>query len=556
MTAKLTTLQVQRDRFLAFAFAAADLLLEIDDKGQVAYASGATRKLLGRDMEDVPGSTFLDLFDPLDRGLVRAALRGMTSGGRLQTLNIRLAGADPAARAWMNGYRLPIPDGPIHIALSSLERFAERVVPEGPRDADSSLLEGEALGQALAEAAETGGVGQGDVLTLLEVEGLEGLSQRLAPAQFQGLMSDIGGFLRLQSGGRDLAGRLAEGRFGVLHDGKDGKALEAHIGALSRQADPEGNGLTVASRDIAMGLASLTASESARAIMHTLKQFGSNGLGAITADDLTTAFHDLLNSTLVKLADFKQILTRNDIDLAYQPIVDLKDGRVHHFELLTRFRDGRKTFEWISFGESLGMNGELDLLVSRRAIDDLATAFAGTKLSLAVNLSGNSLQDSTFTTTLLELLRDHQALSGRLLFEVTESAEIQDLAAVDAVLQQIRSLGFQVCLDDFGAGAASFQYLQALTVDYVKIDGAYVKRLEKSPRDRHMLSAMVALCGDLKVGVIAEMVETEQQAGLLRDLGVGFAQGYLYGKPAEEPVGFARRSSQVGRRAGARHVWT
>lgn len=556
MKDRLVALQTQRDRFLAFAFAAADLLLEIDTGGQVTYASGATMKLLGKDMREVPGHSFMDLVDPADRALVRAALQAMPGGGRLQTLNVRLARDGEASRAWVNGYRLPIENGPSHIALSSLERFTERLVQDGPRDARSGLLEGGALTDALADAVRAGEIGQGDTLTLLELDGLEDLSHRLAPAAYQELMSDIGGFLRLRSGGRDLAGQFGEGRFGVLHTTADGADLEEQIGLLTRQADPEGNGLTVSSRDIAMGLASLTAAEAARAVIHSLKQFEREGIHALQSTDLTAAFHNLLNSTIVKLADYKQILARNAVDVAYQPIVGLDDGRVHHFEVLTRFKDGRKTYEWVSFGESMGMNSELDLLVSRRAIDDLTVDHAGTQLSLAVNLSGRSLLDPTFTTTLTELLRDHRALSDRLLFEVTESAEIKDLPAADAVLQQIRSLGFKVCLDDFGAGAASFQYLQALTVDFVKIDGAYVKRLETSGRDRHMLAAITALCRDLKVGVIAEMVENTRQAELLRELGVGFAQGYLYGKPAAEPAGFPKRSRQHARRGGTREVWT
>lgn len=557
MRDKLAAMQVQRDRFLAFAFAAADLLLEIDESGRVSYASGATMKLLGQEPERLPGTAFIELIAPVDRALVRAALKKMSGGMRLQTLNVALAGGVEGVRSWVNGYRLPLANGPAYIAISMVERFAQRPVHEGARDPVSGLLPPDALGAALARAVEAGAAGgTGDVLTLLEVDGLDGLGNRLKPAAYQALMGEIGGFLRLQSGGRDLAGNLGEGRFGVLHGG-NGQALGAHIAAMTREADPTGNGVNVASRDIAMAASSLTPAEAARAMIHTLKAFEKQGMAAPDAPDLATAFHEMLNETIEKLADFKQVLSRNAVDLAYQPIVALGDGSIHHYELLARFRDGRKTFEWIAFGESMGMNAELDLLVCRRAIEDLTRAYAGTRLSLAVNLSGNSLQDGVFTDTLLELLRDHGNLARQLLFEVTESAEIADLAAVNAVLQQIRELGFQVCLDDFGAGAASFQYLQALTVDLVKIDGAYVRRLEQSARDRHMLAAITGMCADLEVGVIAEMVETEAQAKLLRELGATHAQGYLYGKPAAAPAGVEKRSAaRNARRSGTRELWS
>ncbi|MFC3226915.1 EAL domain-containing protein [Marinibaculum pumilum] len=557
MADKLAVLQAQRDRFLAFSFAAADLLLEVDSVDGIAYASGATMKLLGREATDLQGGSFLDTVAPTDRALVKAAVRDMGPGKRLPTLNVQLAHGNGALRAWVNGYRMPMADGRAYIAMSTAERFRQRVPQDGARDGQSGLLDGEALTQALARAVESGATENGrEMLTLLEVEGLDGLGQRLAPAAFQNLMSEIGGFLRLQSGGRDLAGRLGESRFGVVHEGGDGRSIEARIAQMTRDADPDGNGLSVVATDMAMDAPALTPAEAARAVIHTLKQFEKLGAKGVPNGDLASAFHDLLNGTIAKLADFKQILSQNAIDLVYQPIVGLNDGQLHHYELLARFRDGRKTFEYINFGESMGMNAQLDLLVTRRAIEDLTTDFDGTKLSLAVNLSGNSLQDAGFTQTLLELLRDHGKLSGHLLFEVTESAEINDLAGVNEVLQDIRAMGFEVCLDDFGAGAASFQYLQALNVDFVKIDGAYVHRLADSARDRHMLAAITAMCADLKVGVIAEMVETEEQVRLLRELGATHAQGYLFGKPAAEPAGVERRTAgRVGRRSGARELW-
>ncbi len=555
MSDKFAVLQAQRDRFLAFSFAAADLLLEIDSVDGIAYASGATVKLLGREAGDLQGSSFIEVIAPADRGLVRAAIVAMSGGMRLKTLNVALAAGK--TRAWVNGYRMPMADGRAYIAMSTQDRFIQRPTQDGKRDEQSGLLDEKAMGEALSRAMESGQAGgAGDMLTLLEVDGLDKLGSRIAPAAYQSLMGEIGGFLRLQSGGRDLAGQLGEGRFGVVHEGSDGAVIEARIAAMTKEADPDGTGLTVVSRDMAMNAPSLTPAEAARAVIHTLKEFEKRGAAAVEGGDLAGAFHEMLNGTIAKLADFKQILTDNAVDLVYQPIIGLADGQIHHHELLARFRDGRKTFEYINFGESMGMNAQLDLLVTRRAIEDLTAEFAGTRLSLAVNLSGNSLQDPSFTETLLELLRDHGTLAENLLFEVTESAEITDLAGVDAVLQQIREMGFQVCLDDFGAGAASFQYLQALTVDFVKIDGAYVKRLGESQRDRHMLAAITAMCADLKVGVIAEMVETEEQARMVRELGATHAQGYLYGKPVAEPAGVQRRgASRAGRRSGAKELW-
>ena len=209
MADKLAVLQAQRDRFLAFSFAAADLLLEVDSVDGITYASGATMKLLGREATDLQGSSFLGTVAPTDRALVKAAVKDMGPGKRLPTLNVQLAHGKGSLRAWVNGYRMPMADGLAYIAMSTEERFRQRMPQDGVRDSQSGLLDGEALTQALARAVESGAAEHGrDMLTLLEVEGLDGLGQRLAPAAFQNLMSEIGGFLRLQSGGRDLAAVL------------------------------------------------------------------------------------------------------------------------------------------------------------------------------------------------------------------------------------------------------------------------------------------------------------------------------------------------------------
>src|SRR3546814_16277744 len=107
-----------------------------------------------------------------------------------------------------------------------------------------------------------------------------------------------------------------------------------------------------------------------------------------------------------------------------------------------------------------------------------------------------------------------------------------------------------MCLDDFGAGAASFQYLRALDVDYVKIDGTYTRRLLSSERDSLLLRKLCDLCADLKIETIAEMVELEDPVDKLRSLGVKMGQGYLLGRPAPQPVfvgGSGRRRRAYGR---------
>ena len=130
-----------------------------------------------------------------------------------------------------------------------------------------------------------------------------------------------------------------------------------------------------------------------------------------------------------------------------------------------------------------------------------------------------------------KMLKPCDDIREELMFEVTESAKITDLDATNTVIQSIRGLGHHVCLDDFGAGAAAFQYLRALQVDYVKIDGIYVREALTKPNAPAFLRAMASLCKELGIETVGEFVETDEIAKFLVQVGVQFGQGYLFGKP-------------------------
>jgi EAL domain-containing protein (putative c-di-GMP-specific phosphodiesterase class I) len=128
-------------------------------------------------------------------------------------------------------------------------------------------------------------------------------------------------------------------------------------------------------------------------------------------------------------------------------------------------------------------------------------------------------------------------LACRLLVEITETAEIEDEAEARRTVDALRALGLPICIDDFGAGAAAFRYLRAFRVDFVKVDGVYVTNAVESERDRGFIAAMVDLARTVGAQVVAERIETEAQAALMRELGVTFGQGYLFGRPGALPGG-------------------
>jgi EAL domain-containing protein (putative c-di-GMP-specific phosphodiesterase class I) len=142
------------------------------------------------------------------------------------------------------------------------------------------------------------------------------------------------------------------------------------------------------------------------------------------------------------------------------------------------------------------------------------------------------LESSIFVASLRKLLAEHPTVRSDIMFELTESVQITDFTLINNVLQTLRREGHLVCLDDVGAGATSFDYLRSLFVDIVKIDGSYIRGMKQATRNIAFVEAIAHLCQSLNIKTIAEMVETQDEAELLKTLKVNYAQGYFYGKPS------------------------
>jgi EAL domain-containing protein (putative c-di-GMP-specific phosphodiesterase class I) len=120
--------------------------------------------------------------------------------------------------------------------------------------------------------------------------------------------------------------------------------------------------------------------------------------------------------------------------------------------------------------------------------------------------------------------------------EITETTGVTDLDAANRRLAALREAGIKVCLDDYGVGAASMNYLRKLSVDVVKLDGSFVRDIESDPKVRPLAAHLMESCREMKIATVAEMIETEGQAAAMKALGVEFGQGWLYGRPTETPV--------------------
>jgi EAL domain-containing protein (putative c-di-GMP-specific phosphodiesterase class I) len=225
---------------------------------------------------------------------------------------------------------------------------------------------------------------------------------------------------------------------------------------------------------------------------------------------------------------------------------------VHHYEALTRFEHASSTFETIRLAEELDLIEAFDLAVVEKVVKTLQSEPIDVRI--AVNVSGRSFLRPNFIDRVLDLTAKGSRLKDRLLFEITESAALADLDAANERVQRLRASGYRVCVDDFGSGAASLAYISRLTVDIVKLDGGLLREIVSGGRDEVLLRHLAALCRDLKVQTIAEMIETEAAAGIVKGLGVDLGQGYLFGA-GRETITVREPPKPVARRKGVVQGW-
>jgi EAL domain-containing protein (putative c-di-GMP-specific phosphodiesterase class I)/GGDEF domain-containing protein len=522
-----------RDLYVAFAFAAADLLVEVEEDGTIGFAVGAAMALAGRPARLLGGVPLTQLFIPEDAERITRALTRIDHGERVRHLLLHTPATSdihPPKPVALAGFRHPQRPGARLVALthaSTLDTPAEAHDPiTGLLGKDGFTdLARRMLNESSATAAD-----DAYQLTMLEVPQVEKVRAEAGPLAADEFMSELGERLRACSVGGDAAGELGGNRYGLIHAPSiSTEAIESTIGDLLHAFLPPPPHQAVTSTSMALDGAGISSEEAANALIYSLNAFSNSGL---TLDDLTSDLKPRLSETVAQMREIKSVIDNGDFELVFQPVVDLWTGVVHHFECLLRFPGRDSPFETVTFAENVGMVGGLDLAILRRAIEFMRSPMGKhDALRFAVNLSGRSLSHIATARQLLEITRDAIDLRGRLLFELTESAEVEDLPAVNGVLQMLRRQGFPVCLDDFGAGAAAFHYLRALTVDHVKIDGSYIREISTTGDSTPFLRAIAGLCRELKVGTIAEFVENAETTNLLKLLKVRFGQGYHFGKP-------------------------
>ncbi|MGH6677522.1 MAG: EAL domain-containing protein, partial [Bradyrhizobium sp.] len=237
-------------------------------------------------------------------------------------------------------------------------------------------------------------------------------------------------------------------------------------------------------------------------------------------------------------------LNERRIVMAFEPVVEACSRKAAFYECLIRMEqeDGQVLLapDIVPVAERLG----LIRLVDHRVLDLVVAELAASpQIALSLNISPDTTMDPDWWGSIESMMRAHPGAAERLIVEITETVAIQDIDDLRSFVTRLKNLGSRIAIDDFGAGYTSFRNLRKLDVDIVKIDGAFVQNIASSADDRAFVQTLVDLARRLKIKTVAEWVQDEEAAQLLRDWGCDYIQGRLIGlagadrpwqKPAEK----------------------
>ena len=349
---------------------------------------------------------------------------------------------------------------------------------------------------------------------------------------------------------RDLVGRLAGDEFIVITSSRESAGVEnlaaRILGAIDRP-------LQIGSRHLqysaSIGLAVADPQDSPETLIDNadLAMYRAKELGRGRYACFDRSLRERAQNRADTERELRLALERGEIVAHFQPIISLRLGRVVGFEALARWRHPVRGLlppgAFLSVAEEAGLIGEIDAVVLRNACRTAALwrdPATGLPPRLSINVSARGLADPSLANRVQRLLVETALNSSHLYLEITETTLVEEVAEAYDNINRLKALGVRLAIDDFGTGYSSLRYLKRFPVGVIKIDRSFVDGLGEDPEDEVIVETVIRMAKFLGIEVVAEGVETLQQASILGGLGCDFLQGYLYGRPED-----AERSEQL-----------
>jgi diguanylate cyclase (GGDEF)-like protein len=376
------------------------------------------------------------------------------------------------------------------------------------------------------------------VVLLAAIENLFGLNRTYGYDAADQVIAGIVGRLKAEMRGSDIIARYAGNKFGLVLAGCDGEQMKVaarrFLEAIAAAPFHTGAGLVHVGLRIGGVLAPRHGRSAQILFQHAeeaLDLARQSGTGRFAEFEHSLIAADARRRALRTADDILSGLNQGRVTLALQPIVRLASRGVTFEEALLRLKAPDGTIVGpsglLAVAEKAGLVALLDNRVLDLALSHLQQHPAA---HLSINLSAATLHDPNWPDRLRSAVRLAPGAAERLIVEITETSALVDIEATCAAMAAMKSLGIRVAMDDFGAGHTSFKNLRRLCFDFIKIDGAFIQNLARSPDDRFFVRTLLDLARHLNIEAVAEWVEDADTARLLADWGVDYGQGNFFGE--------------------------
>ena len=540
-----------------------DAVITTDTNGLIEYFNPVAEVLTGWTMADVQGlplSSFVHIIDENTRSRTQDPIEMVMRDGRtLDVATDLLLVRRDLKEVAVDESTAPIRDRSgritgVVIVLRNVSRerqYAAKLSYQASHDALTGLINRREFEQrmrrALASAAD---MQRQHAVMYLDLDQFKVVNDTCGHAAGDELMRMISATLQKQLREADTLARLGGDEFGVLIENcspenaiRIAEALRESVTEFpfAWQSRSFSVGVSIGLVYVEGNLFTLSDILSAAdAACYMAKEKGRNRVQVYCRNDTELSVR---HGEMEWVARIQKALDQDRFCLYAQEIVSVETARHEglHLELLIRMIDEQgklvAPMAFIPAAERYNLMPAIDRWVIRAAFSTLArmrdNRSARAIEICAINLSGASLGDERSLAFVIDQFEEFGIPTSMICFEITETAAICNLAKATHFIEELKSLGCKFSLDDFGAGMSSFTYLKHLPVDYLKIDGCFVKDMVHDPIDRAMVEAINQIGHVMGKLTIAEFVENDDTLVLLRDLGVDFAQGYGIAKPAE-----------------------
>ncbi len=523
------------------------------DRGRYLHANETFARLVGREPGELDGMAFAELTHPDD---LQETIATYARLEQKETIEIE--------KRYMHrdGHAIPVlvsatpildeTDGqPLYyvsqvLDLSERKRFERQLRHLADHDALTGLYNRQRFESELARIVdESRRYRRRFALLALDLDGFKQVNDRFGHPAGDELVTRIGGLLRQSVRDTDVVARVGGDEFAIiLHEAGEAEAVtvaEKVLHAIRR------GGLIQHDKQQAKMTSSIGITTLDGEVEHTAEELvveadiamydaKSDGRDQYSVYDRATNRREVASKSRSWLERLHHAIDEHLFVLHAQPIVGICANGIPGYELLLRMLDdhGGLIFpsEFIYNAERFDLIGSIDRWVLQTAVKLLHDhTEAGHDLSLAVNLSGKTMNDPDLAEDLAAMIAEHPIPDGRLIVEVTETAAIVNIEGARDLAAELRKLGCRFALDDFGAGFASFYYLKHLKFDYLKIDGEFITKLTDNKTDQLIVKALVAIAHGLGTKTVAEFVGDDATLNLLRELGIDYGQGYHLGQP-------------------------